>query len=287
MRKSSTPAPDLTALTPEFALLIRRWLLQILVPLGGHRQFVGTHGFQDDSLAEFLGLGKWIDSDEYDFDPRRIVGQLRRQHRALGTAAAAVPPTSILSVNLSRLADLLELSEIDCRLLEFAVLIHTERLLDDAADLLGSLSSGRLIRILAELLGRPEADVRSALSPQAPLARSGLLSIDHIGLGFLCSRLDLLSPQLAEHLCYSSADPLDLMRDILLPSPPAHLQRSDFQYLEGDLQILEGYLRHAMEQGRAGGERSDARCAGDGEDPVDAGTRGTTPVSSLRGRERG
>jgi len=40
--------------------VIRLWLLRILIALGGHREFVRSHGFNNDALAEILGLGHWM-----------------------------------------------------------------------------------------------------------------------------------------------------------------------------------------------------------------------------------
>lgn len=40
---------------------IRLWLLRILVPLGAHRELIGAQGFNNDPVAEVLGLGRWID----------------------------------------------------------------------------------------------------------------------------------------------------------------------------------------------------------------------------------
>ena len=37
--------------------IIRLWLLRVLVPLGGYRQFVQHIGFSNDTLAEVIGLG--------------------------------------------------------------------------------------------------------------------------------------------------------------------------------------------------------------------------------------
>jgi len=57
--------------------IIRLWLLRILVPLGGHREFVRTHGFNNDTLAEVLGLGHWVDPTQFD-----IPDFLRRSSKA-------------------------------------------------------------------------------------------------------------------------------------------------------------------------------------------------------------
>lgn len=37
--------------------IVRLWALRVLVRLNGHRNFIRSHGFSDDNLADSLGLG--------------------------------------------------------------------------------------------------------------------------------------------------------------------------------------------------------------------------------------
>lgn len=60
--------------------VIRLWLLRILIALGGHREFVHSHGFNNDALAEILGLCHWIDPSPNDFDLKAVQGELRQLH---------------------------------------------------------------------------------------------------------------------------------------------------------------------------------------------------------------
>ena len=41
-----------------------KWSFQLLLDLGGHRNLISRHGFNDDDLARELGLAKWVDRDE-------------------------------------------------------------------------------------------------------------------------------------------------------------------------------------------------------------------------------
>lgn len=108
--------------------IVHRWLLRLLVPLGGHRDFVHQSGFNNDALAHLIGLGEWIDSDTRDFDPIAVRALLRKLHKAGELKLrGATAPTCLLG-NVARLAELVGLSETDCRILEFAVLIRSERL---------------------------------------------------------------------------------------------------------------------------------------------------------------
>ena len=42
---------------------IKLWMLRILVNLSAANEFVQRHDFKDDNIAEFLGLGHYIEED--------------------------------------------------------------------------------------------------------------------------------------------------------------------------------------------------------------------------------
>jgi hypothetical protein len=131
--------------------LTRLWILRMLVPLAGHRELVGGRGFSDDALARALGLDEWIDPEDHDFEPAAVRARLRELHRqAERRAERALPP--ILRANIERLADLVGISDAECRILGFATMLHHERELDKAADTLGLLSSPAIAGVLAALL---------------------------------------------------------------------------------------------------------------------------------------
>lgn len=60
--------------------IVRLWLLRILVPLDGLREFVGRDCFHSDVLAERLGLGAWIDPTGSEYEPRAVRAALRKLH---------------------------------------------------------------------------------------------------------------------------------------------------------------------------------------------------------------
>ena len=116
-------------------------MLRILVPLAGHKVFVLRNGFSEDTVARFLGVGEWLDDDELDFDSGAVRTQLRELHAATEVCAARLAPPPGLRTNMARLSQLVGLSETDCRIIEFAALIHHDRVLDD-----GRIPSGSSIR---------------------------------------------------------------------------------------------------------------------------------------------
>ena len=164
------------AVDPDPIILL--WLLRILVPLGGHREFVRSHGFNNDTLAEVIGLGHWIDPSPKDFDLKAVQSELRLLHQKAEKQWAKTSLPTCLRNNVGQLSDLVSLSATDCRILEFAVSIHNERLLDDTADWLGQISSVKVFHALSTILNLPEPEIRAYLSAQGILARSGLVSVD-------------------------------------------------------------------------------------------------------------
>ena len=236
----------------DIAPIVHLWLLRLLVPLGGQREFISQHGFNNDTLAELIGLGEWIDPAPQDFDSRKVRTELRKIHQAGELKLCDAEAPACLQGNVERLSELVGLSETDCRILEFAVLIQNERLLDDTADWLGQLSSMKVFHALSVLLNLPEQDIRASLSAQGILARSGLVSVDRNGSSLLRGKLDLLSDNFADHIFSSEADPISLLRDTVAIGSPAELEISDYAHIAPSLSVLRPYLKKSIASGRKG-----------------------------------
>jgi len=261
-----------TANAVDLDPILRLWLLRILVPLGGHREFVRSHGFNNDTLAEILGLGHWVDPSQFDipdflrpsnkvdeidvdkreFNLRIVQSELRLLHQKAEKQRVKATLPACLRSNVGQLSDLVGLSLTDCRILEFAVLIHNERVLDDTADWLGQLSSVKVFHVLSILLDIPEPEIRASLSAQGILARSGLVSVDRSGTGTLRGKLDLLSNGFADLMATSEADPISLLRGTVSAAGPAQLSLTDYGHINPSLKILQPYLRHATRSARRG-----------------------------------
>jgi SpoVK/Ycf46/Vps4 family AAA+-type ATPase len=227
------------------------WLLRMVVPLGGHRALIRPRCFTDDDLARMLGLEEWIDPEDRDFDANAVYGLLRGLHREAERAPVQELP-AVLRANIARLAELVGMSTTETRILGFATMLHHDAMLDKAADTLGALSSTSVVDVLAKLLDLPAHEVRTALASQGVLARSGLLSVDRSGTGYLRAKLDLLSNQFADAILGDETDPIALLRDTVVPSPAARLSLADFSHLDEALAILQPYLTESVGSCRPG-----------------------------------
>jgi hypothetical protein len=103
------------------------------------------------------------------------------------------------------------------------VLVHSEQLLDDIADHLGTLTAAKSMKALAIILAVPYEDVRQALAVQGCLHRSGLIHLQREYSSYLRSKLDLVSAQLVDKLLVKANDVMDLFVGTINKSAAAEL----------------------------------------------------------------
>lgn len=250
MQSLLTPS---TVKSTKLEPIIQLWLLRMLVNLGGqHELFSKRHGFSNDAIAESLGLGHWIDPAPNDFDPKAVRSELRQMCQDAEMAASSVSVSECLRLNVERLAALVGFNQIECRLLEFAVLVHNERHLDDVADWLGQMTSGKVSHVLSGILGLSEKEVRVALSPQGLLASSGVLSVDRLGPGTLRAKLDLISDGFADTMAASETDPVTMLRGTVSAAGPGKLSLKDYAHIQSSIEVMRHYLHYTAQTGKQG-----------------------------------
>lgn len=227
------------------------WILRILVILKADRSFVTRFGFEDSQLAAWLGLtdltedGDLLESTK-EADPVKIRSALAKAHAKIERQAnqLIVPPT--LAGNVSRISALVGLSDAECRILEFALLIQSTSVLRQACEYVKRLENQRLFEVLATILGLAENDVRMALRSDGVLSKTGLLTIEVSMHCSLDSKFDLLSDKLPHRLVEADLQPSDWLNDMICQSDAGHLQFDDYKHCVKSLQILRPYLRCSL-----------------------------------------
>jgi len=232
--------------------LVKLWLLRILVPLNGHQEFITNLGPANKQLADLLGLKIPLELVYEAQDIRTARASLNRLHISAEKKCAHAAVPQALADNVHRLADLMNLSPVDCRILEFVVMLHSDQLLDETADCLGNLSANQVYRALSTILALPEVDIRASLSVKGTLNQSGIVSIDRAKPYRLRAKIDLLSGHFAESMLIPEEDPISLLRDSVFPSAPSELNWQDYEHLGHSLTLLHTYLRHVKQTGRHG-----------------------------------
>ncbi|NLY63700.1 MAG: AAA family ATPase [Alcaligenaceae bacterium] len=147
---------------------------------------------------------------------------------------------------------LIGLSEAECRILEFVILLKNEPLLDVAAETLGNLSPTKIPFIFSTLLDIPPTAVNEALSDKSVLCRSGLITINSSPLVYVSNKLELISDTFAEKIYLQNTDPINFFRDMVTPSSAAELNINDYAHISPAINLLKTYLEHAIETRKKG-----------------------------------
>jgi SpoVK/Ycf46/Vps4 family AAA+-type ATPase len=227
-------------------------MLRLLTSPQGMHKFVRKSDFARDDLAYAVGLDNWIDPEDRPFNPAAVRAALYQRLVQAQHECAKSPLPALLQGNVQRLATLVGLDAVDARILAFAVCLHTDPLLDDAADMLESLTSTQVYQTLAMLLDVPDVQVRQALGSQGLLTRSGLVVVDRSGSGHLKGKLEVLSGTFADQLVSGEADPIHLLRGKIQTAAPGRLALADYGHIQPTLDIVRPWLRHAQGTQRRG-----------------------------------
>ena len=258
---SKFPSQDESVTQDSMEPLVQLWLLRLLIRLGLFKKhFCNNRSrYSEDeliySLSEIFAIDmEYCKTEDDDIDYKKVLKHLDKLYINTEKTQKHATAPMCLARNVQRLSALAGLSATECRILEFAILIHTEETLKKTADLLGDLTSIQVFNVLSMLLDLPQAEVRKSLSNNGALSRSGLLSLSKgvLVADSLDDRLDLLSPHFADYMVTLDAGPVALLRDVVFPSAAPHLTINDFPHIATDLGILLPYLRKSLTTRRKG-----------------------------------
>lgn len=218
--------------------LISVWSLQILVDLEGWNSITGVFSSYtgDGDILRAIGLGHLEDSDmgKKDFNLLIAEQQIKINNQKIKTCP-------IFKANYKRFVKLIGLSKTEAEILKFAIVIHSHRGLDNAADLLDYIDTRGVIYVLSYLLGISAKKVRKAFSNDGILARSGLLRFSNSEIEKMRGRLSLM-PGLSNLLFISQTG--EMLNHYFRIAKSAQLKTEDYQYIESDYQLIKSYLHH-------------------------------------------
>lgn len=220
-----------------------------------------TQAYQTQTKQNGFGLHQVASQIGIENAKAALEGQgLSRFVGSLKVIAAAwaveVDPTDKFPHRLRRNIDLvasdLGMNAVEMQVFGLAVLIHAEPLLEGAFDLFGAVRGNHVPRLLALALELDVKEVEKALAPEGLLARSGMLSVDLRSSGTLNTRLDLISQSFADRMVQEHADIFGLLQGLVERPEETHLEWSDYEHMNVQLEGLEDHLRHALRTRKRG-----------------------------------
>ena len=200
--------------------VVELWVYKILLNLNGHRDFLdNVRGIRDDDLAYFLGLDKFVDNYE-DKDKKEIFGLMKNRLETLKSKEVYKLPKT-LNRNMKRVTSLINLSKVEKDILIFIIYLKYFDIMDSATRMLNDLSTDRLVTILSVLLDYKKPKIKTALSPQAKLGQSGLVTVDRDGTNSLLNKVDILSRDFADKMMNLNGDIEEMIKDSVRRCTPA------------------------------------------------------------------
>ena len=240
---------DSDAEETSFNPIEQLWVLRSCVLRGGTNHLIGDYDYETGSVARALGL-KAFDQYAGKKAIAKAIGQLHRKAEKKWAQARVEEP---LRSNVEKLAQLLQLNEVDCRILELAICLHSNSSLDSALtiDSLKVMRSS-LPHICSQLLSLPIKQTQAALGKTGRLVQSGLIKLDKWGESRLSSKVDLLNREFAVRMMQPDLVISDLLRGTVDAAPAGHLQLDDYGHIQAQLDVLLPYLRSSMACGKKG-----------------------------------
>ena len=243
---------DISYMDSDSREIVELWILRILLRLNGNRDFLSSHigGFGSDSLAYFLGLGKYAESDEL-FDKKEINAILKARLGEL-EQKSSFSYAKTLKRNIKKVSKLINLNNTERKILAFTIYLKYYDILVSAVRTLDDISTDRLVAVFSVLLEIKASKIKKAFSPQGRLAQSGLITVDRDGSNSIENKLDIISRDFADRMMTLDGDIEEMIRDSVRKCDKGELGINDFDHLSDDLSVLLPYLNRSLERKRKG-----------------------------------
>lgn len=239
--------------SPSYARWLRVMLLRVLLDSPAVTQLSGRPSYNLLKVAEFIGF------DDYErFSEGKTVSKIRSELKLVleqwidkGYGKKRLPKN--LKKNLRELQKVIVISDLECDLLAFGVILHSESILETGCGVLGSdIASHMVPRILAAALGEDLKSVRAALDRDAKLARTGLLNLEIRGRYDLRQLVDLMTPTFSNRMLEDLKDIRSLVENFVIPSASASLTADQLSHAHDWLLLTKRHLADAVEKRRVG-----------------------------------
>jgi transitional endoplasmic reticulum ATPase len=245
--------PDHDTLLPSVGVL---WALRGLVHLNTQKDFVGEDGFTNEDLAKAIGLGDFIPKkgEEDRFNRHQIFLEIRQRLNSAESLPEKHQIPENLLKNMATLQKITGMTDLECRILEFAIMADGVRTFDCFTELSTNVKASDVPKHLAAYLSVPTKEIHRTLSRKSALVRSGLLSIScgETFMPYLGDYLRLVSYNFSDQMLSEKCDFDALFSDMVLTSSAPELSLGDFSYLGENVELVCLYLKSAIKSKKKG-----------------------------------
>ena len=229
------------------------WALRIIFKLGGSKEFLDVNNrFDRDSLAYFLGVGKYVNMDIDAFKRSDVFAILKKEYAKL-EKRKCFSTSKILAKNIKQLSSLMDLNTTEEQIVEFCVLASQYDIVRDAISLLGNdLNTTQAKRAIGVILGISSKELDSALKPHSKLLKSSMITINKNNTYSLDDKIEIISDSFADDMLNLGEDISVMIKDAVRPCSKSTLTLQDYEHIIKDLDILVPYLSNAIDSKQEG-----------------------------------
>lgn len=231
----------------DYADLLRLWIYRIMDTPKARSRLIRAAGFRDDDVAEFLGLGKWLEVEAGAFSPGEIKRELKTRHEKAEKTSRGTDLPPVIRDNFRQLSRVVQIKAFDQQVLTLLAIHEFEPVLADAFNVLGFGSISEYVEAVARALKLDSKRVAASLSPKGRLMECGLVKM--MERRRYAPRVPtFFSPRVAASLIGDGFNRDNILRDIVVPVPPPTLCYGDYPQLKETLDLLRIYLRQALRE---------------------------------------
>lgn len=228
---------------------ITLWITRALLRAGGLKKFFDKDRFDDDNVASFLNF------DEADEDHIELGDVKARLEETLALLELSKKSFAhpILEKNLKRLSSLLKLNIYEKQILEFAIVLHYNDVLQRAMNLLGKeLTSNQTKKILATMLKIPLLEINRALEPNGVFSKTMILQLEDSNSYGIDRKFNIISNRFVEYMMTHDVSMDVIFKNYIRPCSEKTLDIRDYNHMDKDLDILFPYLIDTLESKKTG-----------------------------------
>ena len=252
-RRRRRQASSISVIPKAYSPILRLWILRLINQGGGLIADRRNRSDLTREATDAVGLppysGRFQEGGQAEAMACEAAFKLAlRQAEA---EAPELPTGTPLGQNIQWLGEATGLSEADQIILHFVLLGFHHPGLENALDQLGCLSLGTLQTVLVRVLGLSPHQVVKSLDAMGQLTRTGLMWVDTTASFPFRGKVELL-PGLGDRMTSRHKDAWSLFRSAFVHAPKPKLTLSHYPHVSRDLEILEPFLRAALQERRKG-----------------------------------
>ncbi len=229
----------------EYHDVIILWALRILLDLKGYMRMDIEYGLYGHERAlSTLGLDKVINKSS-DGVSKKKFRKILRQHSA-AYEGREITINGPLKANIDKLGKVIDLGEVEKKLLAFGTILHSSQDLDNVCNILGDVSFHVSVTSLSVILGIHPARIRQALASDGILNRTGLFRLSRDITYTLNAQISILEEISDVLLDNSDQNIMDSLRRFFRQGKGASLQPIDYQHMTADYQLVKDYLEKSI-----------------------------------------